>query len=272
MNLKTRAIGAVGALVMASGMAAFVAPAANAVDTPAGTCVGSKSLGKLTPGLGDQTLPVTVSTALLKDLSTNTAIGGACIGLVVRSDNPGGQIPGGFGVLTPKAISSKLSGISSCAQGDHATPGTPSFADATYANRYALTGKQIVTMTTTDALAKPWQIQAYITIKGFVTGTQDIVSVTGLVVKGPSVGATVSGTLYEDPISKLGPTSNAGPALPKPYPAGYTGYGLDILTGNPLGCTNTIPGDASITQIQVGDGTSLLAASASGLSFAFIGV
>lgn len=266
MNLKTRAIGAVGALAFAGGMLAAVAPAAHATDTPAGGCIGSKSVGKLVPGLGDQTAPVTISTSLLTDLSLVTPgkIGGACGGLLVPANNPGGPVPG---TLNPKAIASKLTGLASCA-----TTGAPQGADANYANRFAISGKQVITMTQTDTLLKPWQIQTWVTIKGFDPAYLDIVDVTGIVIKGPSVGATVSGSLYEDPISKLGPTSNAGPIPPKPWASGYTGYALDITTGNPLGCSDTTPGNANITQVQVGDGTSLLGNPASGLSFTYLGV
>ncbi len=271
MNFKTRAVSVVGALAMAGGMAAYVAPAANAADTPAGICIGSKSMGKLVPGLGDQTAAVTVTTSVLTDLSTNptTKLGGTCANLVARVDNPGGAAPG---ALHPKAIASKLTGISSCAQGDPLVVTDAAHFDATRANQYPLNGKQVITMTELDALAKPWQVQSYITIKGFKPGTLDVVEITGINIKGPSVGATVSGTLYEDPISKFSPTSPAGTVPAKPWPSGYTGYGLDIVTGNPLGCQNTTPGDANLTLVQVGDGTSLLGSTGvTGLAYTFIG-
>jgi hypothetical protein len=274
VNFKTRAVSVVGALVMAGGMAAYVAPAAaNAADTPAGACIGSKSLGKLVPGLGDQTAAVTVTTSLLTDLSLITPgkIGGVCGGVVVPVNNPGGAVPGS---LHPKAIATKLTGFASCAQGDPNVVTDAAHFDATRAQAYPLNGKEILTMTELDGLAKPWQIQTYVTIKGFKPGTQDVVEVTGIDIKGPSVGATVSGTLYEDPVSKYGSASNPGPVGPapaKPWPSGYTGYTLDILTGNPLGCTNTTPGDVTLSQIQVGDGTSLLGSATTGISFTFIG-
>ena len=268
MNFKTRAIGAFSALAVAGGLVAFAAPAANAVDTPAGTCLGSKSKGTLLPALGDQTAATVATTALMSNIATGAPLGakygGFCAGLLVRSDNPGGPVPG---LLTPKAIASKLTGRASCASNPVATA-----ADLNVATRFALTGKQVVTMSQVDGLLLPWQIQGYLTIKGFAG--LDVIAVTGLIVKGPSVGATVSGTLYFDPVSLLGPTSPAGPALPVGLrPAGYTGYGLDIVTGNPIGCTDGIAGNAAISQIQVGDGTSLLGTTGvTGLSFAYIGV
>ena len=274
MNFKTRAVSAVGALAMAGGMAVYAAPAANAADTPAGICIGSKSLGKIVPGLGDQTAAQTVSTALLTDLSTNptTKQGGTCANLVAPANNPGGAAPG---ALHPKAVASKLTGLSSCAQGDPATVGTAAHVDATRASAYPLNGKQIITMTESDSLAKPWQVQSYITIKGFLPGSLDVVEITGINIKGPSVGATVSGTLYEDPVSKYGSAANPGPvgaAPAKPWPAGYNGYALDVATGNPLGCTDTTPGNALINQVQVGDGTSLLGSTGvSGLTYTFVG-
>lgn len=275
MNFKTRAVSAIGALAMAGGVAVYAAPvAANAADVSGGFCSGSVSLGKIVPGLGDQTAAVTVTTGLLTDLSAITPgkIGGACYGLKARSDNPGGAAPG---TLHPKAIAAKLTGLSSCAQGDPLVPADAAFHDATRANAYPLNGKQVVTMVENDSLAKPWQVQSYITIKGFKPASLDVVEITGINIKGPSVGATVSGTLYEDPVSKYGSAANPGPvgaAPAKPWPSGYTGYALDILTGNPLGCTNTTPGDASLTQVQVGDGTSPLGSTGvTGLAYTFVG-
>lgn len=275
VNFKTRAVSAVGALAMAGGMAAYVAPvAANAVDTPAGICIGSKSLGKIVPGLGDQTTAQTVTTSLLTDLSLITPgkIGGTCANLVAPANNPGGAAPG---ALHPKAVASKLTGLSSCAQGDPLNPADAANHDATRAQAYPLNGKQIATMVETDSLAKPWQVQSYITIKGFQPGSLDVVEITGINIKGPSVGATVSGKLYEDPVSKYGSAANPGPvgaAPAKPWPSGYTGYALDVATGNPLGCTDTTPGNALINQVQVGDGTSLLGSTGvTGLAYTFIG-
>ncbi len=271
MNFKTRAIGAVSALAVAGGMVAFAAPAANAVDTPAGSCSGSRSLAKLIPNLGDQTAPFVMTTSLMSNLGTGipagTKIGGSCTGLLVPVNNPGGAIPG---TVTPKAIAAKLTGIGSCATG-----AIPIAADATYANRFALTGKLTSTMSQLDGLGKPFQIQQYLTSVGFRPGDaiSDVAVMTGLVVKGPSVGATVSGQLYQDPISKFGPLSGAGPIPAKPWPSGYTGYGLDIVAGNPIGCTDAIPGNVGMTQLEIGDGTSLLGnAGVTGLSFSYLGV
>jgi len=274
VNFKTRAVSAVGALAMVGGLAAYAAPAANAADTPAGICIGSKSLGKIVPGLGDQTSAQTVTTSLLTDLSTNptTKQGGTCANLVARADNPGGVAPG---ALHPHAVASKLTGISSCAQGDPTNPADAANHDATRAQAYPLNGKQVITMSELDSLAKPWQVQSYITIKGFQPGSLDVVEITGINIKGPSVGATVSGKLYEDPVSKYGTAANPGPvgaAPAKPWPAGYNGYALDVATGNPLGCTDTTPGNATINQVQVGDGTSLLGSTGvTGLAYTFVG-
>ncbi len=271
MNFKTRAIGALSALAVAGVFVAFAAPAANAVDTPAGSCTGSKSLVKITPALGDQTAPFVMTAALMSDLGTGvpagTKIGGSCTGLLVPFNNPGGAIPG---TVTPKAIAMKLAGIGSCA----VDPG-PAAVDATSANQFALTGKQTTTMSQLDGLGKAFQIQAYLTVKGFRPGDaiSDVSVITGLVAKGPSVGATVGGQLYQDPISKFSPTSGAGPVPALPHPAGYTGYGLDIVAGNPIGCTDGIAGNVAMTQLQFGDGTSLIgSAGVTGLSFSYLGV
>lgn len=250
MRLKTRVLAAVSTMAIAGGVLAFAAPAATA-DTPAGSCTGGQSLGKIVPPLGDQTQRVTVGTALLKNLATNTVIGGSCSGLVNAFDDPtgGGPVP----TIHPKANASKLSGVASCATGATATA-----VDATKANAFPLTGKDTITATELNALGKNWQIQAYLTVKGFDPAAADVVEITGLIAKGPSLGATVGGKLYEDPVSKA----------PATKPPSGNGYQLDISQA--IGCADGTPNNATIATVQVGDGTSLLGNPASGLSFSYI--
>ena len=69
-------------------------------------------------------------------------------------------------------------------------------ADATKAGAFALSGKLTITMSELDSLGKPFKTQAYVTVKGFDPAATDVLQFTGVVVKGASLGATVSGKLY----------------------------------------------------------------------------
>ena len=80
---------------------------------------------------------------------------------------------------------------------------------------------------------------------------RDLYDFKGVVTKGLSVGANISGTEYLDPTAKLGGTatsitSNAGP-VPPVLPVGYTGYGLDTVGGNPNGCDDGIANNTAST-------------------------
>jgi len=248
VRMKTRLLAVAGTLAISGSMIAIAAPAANAVVTPAGQCTGARVKGVLTPALGDQTVAEKVTTSIFKDLSTipSTTLGGTCTGTVVPFGNPGGAVPA---TLHPKALATTLTGIASCASG-----AADKAVDATSANAYPLNGKQVITMNESDALAKPWQIQTYLTVEGFDTtpGVLDVVHVAGIVIKGPSVGATLSGSFYEDPQAKI------LPPLPNPKPAGFTGYQLDLVGA--LGCADGVANTASIGTVEIGNGTSPICA------------
>ena len=221
-----------------------------------GSCSGAKLLGKMAgsdsanPGLTDQSHRVTMSGSLLSDLATKAKIGGTCSGLVVPMDNAGGAIPA---TLHPAAIGLKVSGIGSCASSASAQT-----ADATKSTAFALSGKLTIKMSELDSLGKPFQAQGYVTVK-FDPAATDVLQFTGIIVKGPSVGATVSGKLYEDAVTKISPA-------PKP-PAG-TGYQFDSATAGH--CTDGTANNASVLQAQLGDGTSLLGTTGvSGLTFGY---
>jgi hypothetical protein len=225
--------------------------------TPGGSCSGAQLLGKMTgsdpanAGLTDQSHRVTMSASLLTDLGTKAKIAGTCTGLVEPTDNAGGAIPA---MLHPTAIALNLSGVASCASTASAIA-----ADATKANGFALSGKLTITMSELDSLGKPFQVQAYVTVKGLDPAAADVLEMTGLVTKGASQGATVSGKLYRDAVSKISPAV-------KP-PAG-NGYQLDSTTASR--CGDGTAGNASMLQAQLGDGTSLSGTTGvSGLSFAY---
>jgi hypothetical protein len=257
VRLKTRVLGGASALAIAGSMLALTAPAAHAVVTPGGSCSGEVALAKITPPLTDQTAAVKITTALLKDLTTKAAIGGTCNNTVTPS---GGNIPSPPATLHPKAFASALTGRVSCANGATAVA-----VDATAATAYPANGKITVTMTetytdTVTNLVHPYQIQEYVSLLGFNAAGPDVVDLGGIIIKGASVGAAVSGNIWEDPVAKTGGTS------------GYnTGYELDL--GNAVGCADGTPNNVSIAQVMTGGGgasaTSLLGSNTTGLSYQF---
>jgi hypothetical protein len=223
-----------------------------------GSCTGEKLLGKMTgtdpanPGLTDQTHRVTMSASLLSDLGspTKAKIGGTCAGLVVPADNPGGAIPA---TLHPTAIGLKLSGVGSCASSASAQA-----VDATKGSAFALSGKLTIKTLETDSLGQAFQAQAYVTAQ-FDPASTDVLQFTGIVVKGPSLGATVSGKLYRDAVTKI---------TPAPKPPSGTGYAYDATAAGH--CTDGTANNTSVLLTQLGDGTSLLpTAGVSGLSFGY---
>jgi hypothetical protein len=252
VSLKTRLIAGVGALTLAAGAGAMIAPAAHAAPVSIGGCGGAAMLGTLTPAITDQTqVGVTAKTKVLKDLTSKAAIGGSCA-TAVRPGDPI-QPAGGPVSFSVKSIATKLLGNASCANGPTATG-----ADATAAAAWPLNGKITYTGTTTNALAKPWQIQADIVTLGFSTTYPDVLNIGGIVLKGAAVGATVGGDIWFDPVAKTG------------GPTGYnTGYEVDL--GSALGCADGTPNNASLSTVMIGGGgasaTSLIGSTASGPTF-----
>jgi hypothetical protein len=169
----------------------------------------------------------------------------------VPSDNAGGAIPS---TLHPKAIALKFTGLASCTSTTSAIA-----ADATKANAFALSGKVTITMTELDALGKPFQSAAYVTVKGYDPTKSDVLQISGQVTKGASIGATVTARLYLDAVTKI---------LPAVKPPAGNGYQADPTTGGH--CTDGTAGNASVLQAQIGDGTSLFGSTGvSGLSFGY---
>ena len=171
-------------------------------------CTNFVQAVKVAPALADQTAAVVESSALMsRTVEPKTKIGGTC--------TTGGQ-GGAPATVTPKALSMKLGGNTSCASTAAAIT-----ADATKATAYRLNGKGTVTMNELNPLGKPWQIQMYLSV-GRDAVTSDVMDVTGIVIKGVNVGATVKGTVWQAPIVKLAKTDAAQPGLH------VTGHALDL--------------------------------------------
>ena len=83
-------------------------------------------------------------------------------------------------------------------------------------------------------MGKPFKAQAYVTVK-FDPAATDVLLFNGVIVKGPSVGATVTGRLYLDAVTKISPA-------PKP-PVG-NGYAYDATTAGH--CTDGTANNASM--------------------------
>jgi hypothetical protein len=204
--------------------------------TNIGACNGFKALGKFVAPLSNTNQSLVLSTSLMKDLGTvgAPAINGTCTTT---------QAPG-FPVLHPKAVAIKLLGSASC---------LPALAPA-----YPLNGKASITMLEINpATTKPWQIQAFLRIAGTNASAPDVSDVTGIVIKGPAVGATVLGSIAQSPVSKV-------LTVPNPKPVGYTGYAIDLAKG--AACQ---AGTGTIDTVQITTGTSMLGGFATGLQYGF---
>jgi hypothetical protein len=187
---------------------------------------------------------------VLSDISTKAKLGGSCTA-PPRTGDP--NIPPPGGAVHPKSIASKLVGNASCA----APADDPNAAAA-----WPLNGKMTFTMTETyvdgvTAKTKPYQLQANIAILGQGAGP-DVLNVGGIVLKGLGVGATVSGDIWQDPVTKTG--------APSTY---NTGYELDLAAA--AGCADSTPNNASIATTMFGGGdgssTSLIGSTAEGIKF-----
>ena len=214
--------------------------------TNLGACTGFKALGKYLPlpGLAKVNQAITMTGALLKDTSVAplpaVPLGGTC-----STPQPG------FPTMHPKALAMKLTGVASC---DPAAP---------LPGAYPLNGSATLTMTEINPLSPtgtaPFKIQMQFRIAGVNASAADVQDVTGIIVKGPAVGATVLGSFAQAPITKV-PLS----LVPKPKPAGWTGYTIDLAKG--AACQ---AGTGTIDTVQLTTGTSTLGGYATGLQFGF---
>jgi hypothetical protein len=258
VKLRTRLLGAVGVLSIAGALVATTAPV-SAAPTSEGSCTGATTLATVTPGLTDQTQLETAAIHGLKQVSDfKEFLGGTCNGLVENPLGTTGQPPAS---LTITSIAAKLSGNTSCALNAQARG-----ADANSANAYPVSGKITFGTKTldTEATPHPFSLQAYITLLGqHGPDPSDAFDLGGVVIKGADVGATVGGSIWEDPAKKLAKTDLE-------YP-GYnsTGYGFDI-SPNTLGCLDNTGGNVTpITTLLSGDGTSPLGVATTGFQFSF---
>jgi hypothetical protein len=267
LKLKSKLVAGASTLVMAGGMIGIGAPAAHAVVTHVGDCGGSVALVKLAgtvkgQGLTDQTTQVKITGNVAKDQTSKGVVngGGNCNGVIRPGDLhvPNGPTP----TLHAKAEAISFLGNVSCANGATAVA-----ADATAANAYPANGKITWTFDTTyndllTGLPKPWKMQAAVALLGFNPAPgPDVVDVGGIVLSGVNAGATVSGSIWEDPVAL---THGA---------TGYnTGYELDL--GTAAGCADGTPNNANILIVLSGGGgasaTSLLGSNLpNSLSFDF---
>jgi hypothetical protein len=267
LRLKSKLLAGASTLVMAGGMIGIAAPPAHAVVTHVGDCGGSVALVKLASttkgvGLTDQTQQVKITGAIAKDQTSKTAVngGGTCSGVIRPGDL---HVPNGaHSGLTAKAEAISFLGNTSCANGATAVA-----ADATAANAYPPNGKITWTFNQTyvdltTALVHPYKMQADVALLGFnPTPGPDVVDVGGIVLTGLNAGATVSGSIWEDPVALTHGAS------------GYnTGYELDLATA--AGCADGTPNNANILIVLSGGGgasaTSLLGSNLpNSLSFDF---
>jgi len=276
------------ALAMASGIIGVAAPAAHAVVTSAGSCVGAVSFVKLTSptkgvGLTDRVVDgVKAVGTLAKDQTTKLVVngGGNCTGHWRPGDthNPGHLNSDPPIALTAKAQATALLGNASCGQGADQT-GDTNYTD----HNYPLTGKVTWTFNQTylDPITnatKPYKMQADLSTTGIAANGDgpDVISAAGIVLSGVNAGATLAtfatagaahASIWEDPVSKTGGASGFN-----------TGYELDL--GAAAGCadglqpgeTGTV-GNANILQVLTGGGgasaTSLLGSPANGFIFEF---
>ncbi len=196
-------------------------------------------------GLTDQTQDVAIGSKLLK--SGTTILGGTCTGLVDSHYAGAGLAAGGAavtkGTLHETSVALKLTGAASCVFNG---PGVT--ADGSSSNAYPLSGALQIQFSELGTGGATYKLAAEVAVRHDLASS-DLYDFKGVVTKGLSVGATVSGTAYLDPVSKFGGTpisitSNAGP-VPSPLPAVYTGYGVDTVSGNPAGCNDGIAGNTT---------------------------
>jgi hypothetical protein len=152
--------------------------------------------------------------------------------------------------MHPKALTMKLTGMASC-------------MPAPLPGAYPLNGAATLTMTEINPLSptgtSPFKIQAQFRIAGVNGSASDVFDVSGIVVKGPGVGATVLGSFVQSPVRKLTLAET-----PKPKPAGFTGYVLAPEKG--AACQS---GTGTLDTVQLTTGSSPLGGYAVGLQFGF---
>ena len=237
LNIRKRAAGLAATVGLIGGLFAMGAPAAHAVTV--GNCSGFTFVGTLTPplaGNGDATATVAaLKSAKAGSVSwgvgfafTRTATAATCNVLTVSAND--GKVGG------------KLSGVASCNSA------------STDPTQYPLNGKVKI-----GYAAGAHSEAMYIRVAGFdpVPGP-DVVAITGIVTKGDTPGATVSGesafdpvllaAVNDDPVA-IAQGAAPGQVLKKQY---FFDNSQVVL---PCGSAPTAP---SVGTIVGGDGVSLL--------------
>jgi hypothetical protein len=274
LSIKTKLIGGASALVMAGGMLAFAAPAANAAVTTMGTCNNLLALGSAkssTVGLG-----ITDQDNLSGALSTKG------VGFPSKTDP--------LGTCTTTANqgapdSGKPVGL--LAGGSHTVTkwGTKLFSrefdcnttDVTDNSEWSPSGALSITFADTvlvNGIPKPNSLTAQVTVDGFTdpdnnpATPSDVVAFHGIVIKGDLLGSDVAGETEFDPIVKdTTQKTNPGPYNGNVQPP-YYGYQYDLANG--LGCQDATPNNANILLFMngsVGGHSQLLLTPLSGITF-----
>jgi hypothetical protein len=240
LNIKKRAVGLIATAGLVGGLFAMAAPAASAVQI--GGCSGIQFLGTIVPPLAGNGA-VTNTVAALKTAKAGLVVWGPGFGSQLTTTGAG-SCSIGAGSFNDVVVGAKLSGVVSC---DSALV-DPSL--------YPPNGKIKLSYA-----AKTLSTQAYIRIAGFdpVPGP-DVIAVTGIVVKGGGVGATVSGEVGFAPVVKaLANNEGGGPELKGQYY--FDNSQIVNACGTPTG--------VAVGLIYGGDGVTLLGSAAAGLSLDF---
>jgi len=245
MRFAARLSVAVGFLAVSVASPAAFAPAAHASPVTLGVCVGQQGLVHYaTPTvsyapLTDQTqTSIKVRMGLLRD-DNNAVFSGGCAGSVRPGDriHPAG---GDVGPLTPVYMNASLTGNLSCANGSAAQA-----ADGTASAGWWASGAMTWTMQQHDDHGHPYRISALVTLTNpnFDTGPYDTVTVTGIVRSGVNFGATVSGTLWMDPVKLDSPFTLRALA---------SSYSLDLTDA--ANCADPVASNASVPFMMFGGG------------------
>jgi len=195
-------------------------------------------LGKIDPALSSTVQPVT---ATLKTAKAGLSVYGAGLLSQPPITTSGGGSCNILGTpLTSVVAGAKLSGVATCDQ---------TSLDPT---QYPLNGKFKLSY-----VGGQTKNQSYVRVLGFDPSAPDVIDLTGVVTKGDGVGATISGSVFFDPVIKAGKGDPNG--IPK------NAYYFDVAQiSSPCGS-----GGAPIANVYSGDGTSLLGSPAAGIAFNF---
>jgi len=273
LSIKSKLIGGTSALVMAGGMLAFAAPAANAAVVQIGSCQNLLAQGTAKSS--------TANPATLKPYG------------IADVDNIDGAI-GAKGV-DPNTL--KGTAMGTCSFPSNATQGVPNAnkpvgtwgsgnksvikwstklysrefdcdtTDTTDTTEWSPSGTLSIAFSELTTAGKPVSIAASITVDGFTdpdsnpATPSDVVAFHGIVSKGAALGSDVAGETEFDPTIK-------DKSATYPGTGAYFGYNFDI--GAALGCTTPTKGDANITTFNngsVGGNSQLLGLPVAGIKF-----